>query len=75
MIAASFCCSASIIACNNALFVLVLRFMNFSSGVPLAVGFKPETGEVISADISLPTLRRNTLADSGGPQSVRGNQH
>jgi hypothetical protein len=27
------------IPCNDALFVLVLRFMNFSSGVPRAVGF------------------------------------
>jgi hypothetical protein len=54
------------------LFVLVLPFMNFSSGVSLAVGFKPETGEVISADVPLPTLCRNALADSGGPQSLRG---
>ena len=47
---------------NDALFVLVLRFMNFSVGVHLAVGFKPETGEVISADVPLVgRQRRQTL--------------
>lgn len=63
------------IACNDVLFVLVLLFMNFSSGVPLAVGFKTEAGEVISADVPLPTLCRNALADSGAPQFLRGDQH
>jgi hypothetical protein len=40
------------IACNDALFVLILLFMTFSSRVPREnrVSFKPETGEVISAD-------------------------
>jgi hypothetical protein len=40
------------IACNDALFVLILLFMIFSSRVhgESRVSFKPETGEVISAD-------------------------
>ena len=59
------------IPCDDALFVLVLRFMNFSSGVPSQSGSNPKREKSFQR-MPTATLCRSALADSGAPQSLWG---
>ncbi len=62
------------ILCNDALFVLVLLFMIFSSRAPREsrVRFKPETGRSHFSGRPAATLCRNALADSGATAIFAG---